>query len=150
VEWDGLAGNWTVNNFYLYRFRSNGIAQLIPWDKDHAFTFIEIPIMYRLDTNILTSRALADPGLRQTFYDTLLQLAAIADEPDPNDPRGWLEREFERQANLVAPAIAEDPVFPFTPEEHQADVDYLLLFARTRSAYVRCDIARTQDPTIGT
>src|SRR5205807_1521842 len=22
VEWDGITGNWGVNNFYLYRFRS--------------------------------------------------------------------------------------------------------------------------------
>jgi hypothetical protein len=152
VEWDGLAGNWTVNNFYLYRFRSTNVAELIPWDKDHAFTFIEIPIMYRLDTNVLTSRALADPALRQLFYDTLNQLADYADSTDPanpDDPRGWLEREIQRQADLVAPAVAEDTLFPFTADEHQADVDYLLLFARTRTAYLRCDIARTQDPDSG-
>lgn len=150
VEWDGLAGNWTVNNFYLYRFRAGGVAQLIPWDKDHAFTFIEIPIMTRLDQNVLTRRALAVPALQQTFLDTLTQLADIADQPDPNDPRGWLEREFARQAALVAPAIAEDTLAPFTLEEHQADVDYLLQFARSRSAYVRCEVARTQDPSIET
>jgi hypothetical protein len=151
VEWDGLAGNWTVNNFYLYRFREGGVSQVIPWDKDHAFTFIEIPIMFRLDSNVLASRSLAVPALRQVFLDTLSQLADIADQQDdPNDPRGWLEREFERQANQVAQAVAEDPFFPFTPEEHQADVDYLMQFARTRSAYVRCDIARTLDPSIET
>jgi spore coat protein CotH len=150
VEWDGLAGNWTTNNFYLYRFRGNNLAEFVPWDKDHAFTFIEVPIMNRLDQNTLIRRSLATPALHQVFFDTLLQLADYAQTPDPNDPRGWLEREFERQANQVKQAVAEDPFFPFTMDEHQSDVDYLMQFARSRPDYVRCEIARTQDPSIET
>src|SRR5689334_16557124 len=108
TEWDGFAGNWATNNFYLYRFRSNGITQIIPWDKDHAFTFIEVPVTFRLDQNVLTRRAMANPALRQVFYDTLSQLATMADATDANDPRPWLQREIERQWGLIATDLAAD------------------------------------------
>jgi hypothetical protein len=147
TEWDGLAGNWSTNNFYLYRFKEGGVSQLIPWDKDHAFTFLDVPIMYRLGDNVLTRRALAVPALRQVFLDTLLQCATIASETDPNDPRGFLEREVARQAQMIAASVTEDPVYPFTVDQFLTDVDFLTQFAQTRSAFVQCDVARTEDPS---
>ena len=85
VEWDGFAGNWETNNFYLYRSQA-GRSQLIPKDRDHAFNwdgtnaddFINAPITLRLDTNVLTRRAMADPQLRQIFLDALTATAAFA------------------------------------------------------------------------
>jgi hypothetical protein len=148
AEWDGFAGNWATNNFYLYRFRQNNIAQIIPWDKDHAFTFIDVPITFRLDQNVLTRRTLAVPALRQVFFDTLLQLATISEATDPNDPRGFLEREVDRQYKLIASALAADPYMPFTIDESGTDAEFLLQFARVRAAFVRCDVARTQDPSL--
>jgi hypothetical protein len=148
AEWDGFAGNWATNNFYLYRFRQNNITQIIPWDKDHAFTFIDVPVTFRLDQNVLTRRALAVPALRQVFFDTLLQLATMAEATDPNDPRGWLEREVDRQYKLIAPALADDPYMPFTIDQAGTDAEFLLQFAHDRAAFVRCDVARTQDPSL--
>jgi hypothetical protein len=148
TEWDGFAGNWATNNFYLYRFRQNNIAQLIPWDRDHAFTFIDVPVTFRLDQNVLTRRAMAVPALRQVFFDTLLQLADMADATDPNDPRGWLERELDRQYSLIATALAADPYLPFSMDDAVADADFLRQFGHGRSTFVRCDVARTQDPSL--
>jgi len=147
AEWDGFAGNWATNNFYFYRFRQNNIVQIVPWDRDHAFTFIDVPVMFRLDQNVLTRRALAVPALRQVFFDTLLQLATMAEATDPNDPRGWLEREVDRQYKLITTAVAEDPNMPFTVDQSATDAAFLLQFAQVRAGFVRCDVARTQDPT---
>lgn len=148
AEWDGFAGNWATNNFYFYRFRQNNITQIIPWDRDHAFTFIDVPVTFRLDQNVLTRRALAVPALRQLFFDTLLQLATMAEATDPNDPRGWLEREVDRQSKQIATALAADPNMPFTVDQAGTDTEFLLQFAQTRAGFVRCDVARTQDPSL--
>ncbi len=148
VEWDGLAGNWAANNFYLYRFKEGGVSQLIPWDRDNAFTFMDVPIMFRLDLNVLTRRALAVPALRQVFLDTLLQCATIAEETaGPGDSRGFLEREVARQSQMIASAVADDPVYPFTVDQFQTEVDFLTQFAHSRSAFVRCEVARVDDPS---
>lgn len=37
AEIDGFVGNWGTNHFYLYRFRDNRPARMIPWDADHTF-----------------------------------------------------------------------------------------------------------------
>jgi hypothetical protein len=147
TEWDGFAGNWATNNFYLYRFRSNGIIQIIPWDKDHAFTFIEVPVTFRLDQNVLTRRAMAVPALRQVFYDTLLQLAGIAEATTANDSRPYLQQEVERQYGLLTDALAADTLTPFPLDQSQADYQFLRQFGYGRSAFVRCDVARNLDPS---
>jgi spore coat protein CotH len=69
VEWDGLAGNWGTANFYMFRSIETGRSQLIPWDRDHAFTFIDMPLTFRLETNVLTRRLLDVPVLRLAFLE---------------------------------------------------------------------------------
>jgi len=150
VEWDGFTGNWETNNFYLYRFEQTGRSQLIPKDRDHAFIwdgvdaadFIDAPITLRLDTNVLARRATAVPELLQLFLDALNGIVGLAETTAPGDPRGWLEREIDRQARQIAPAVAEDPVFPFSVDDFQAEVNFLLRFARTRPSVVACQVAQ--------
>jgi hypothetical protein len=146
AEFDGLTGFYGVNNFYFYRFREGLRGQLLPWDKDRTFYAVDQPIMLRFETNVLVRRAMQVPELRQAFFDALAQCATIAMEPDPTDPRGWLEREVDRQTSQVAPAIADDPVYPFTPDQVQADFAALLAFARTRAAFVSCEATQAQAP----
>lgn len=145
VEWDGFTGNWATNNFYLYRFSQTNRSQLIPWDRDHAFTFVDIPITFRLDTNVLAWRAMAVPELRQMYLDTLMRCVTMAEEPGLDDPRGWLEREVDRQARQIAAAFAEDPVVPFSVDDFQADVAFLVQFARVRPPFVGCQVAQMAD-----
>jgi hypothetical protein len=146
VEWDGFVGEWAANNFYLYRFRHGGRSQLIPWDKDHAFEFVDTPITYRFESNVLVRRALLVPELRQAYLDALMQCVRLAEEADANDPRGWLEREVDRQAGHIALAVAQDPVFPFSFDQFQDDVGFLLRFARTRPEFVRCQVSLEGSP----
>jgi hypothetical protein len=139
VEWDGLAGFAGANNFYLYRSRQTGQAQFIPKDKDASLAFVDIPVRYRLDTNVLIRRALAVPALRTAYLEALIECVAIAQEPGSDDARGWLEREIERQSTQIASAVAEDPVFPFSFDEFESVRDTLLDFARSRPPFVGCE-----------
>jgi hypothetical protein len=141
VEWDGFTGNWGANNFYLYRFRDSKRSQLIPWDRDHTFTFMDTAVTFRLDTNVLARRAMAVPELRRAYLDALMQLARLAEEPGADDPRGWLEREAERQSRQVAAAVADDPVKAFTFDDFQTAVAFLSRFARIRPALVDCKVS---------
>lgn len=146
AENDGLVGEWGLHNFYLYRFRDSRSAQLIPWDQDSAFFGVDHPIGYHIDTNVLAARAMAVPELRAIYLDTLAACAAVSEEPDTADPRGWLEREIDRETNLIRESVAADPVVPFSFEQFEGEVGRLLRFARTRSSFVRCQINGLESP----
>jgi spore coat protein CotH len=146
-EFDGFVGYNAVNNFYLYRLRQDGRSLLIPWDKDAALQGVDLPVTSRMDANVLVRRAMIVPELRQAFSDTLARCAGIASEPGtPDDPRGWLEREIERQATQIADAVASDPVYPFSLDQFQQDVVVELGFGRDRALYVSCEVGRMDDP----
>src|SRR6185295_17930467 len=83
---------------------------------------------------------MAVPALRQTFLDTLVQCASLAAQPTSDDSRGWLEREIDRQVAKIAQAFADDPVRPFSVDEFQSNVQFLFDFARTRAAFVVCQV----------
>src|SRR5206468_3882944 len=146
VEWDGIAGFAGTNNFELYRFR-NGRSQFIPKDKDASLAFVDMPPTYRFDTNVLVQRTMQVPEFRQAYLDALKQCMALAAEPAADDARGWLERELDRQTELVKPAIAEDPVYPYSFDDFLGIVDYLKDFAQRRSSYVSCEVARMENPS---
>jgi hypothetical protein len=145
VEWDGLVGFAAMNNFYLYRSRQNGRSQFIPKDKDASLAFVDIPVRYRLDTNVLIQRALRIAELREAFLGALTQCAALAQEPGADDGRGWLEREVDRETSQIASAVAEDPVFPYSFDEFESVRDALLDFARARPPFVSCQAAALED-----
>ena len=67
-------------------------------------------------------------------------LRAISD-----DARGWLEREVERQAALVAPAVADDPVYPYSFDDFLAITSSLVEFAQLRAPYVDCQVSQMDD-----
>jgi hypothetical protein len=137
-EIDGFIGNWGASNFYLYRFRDGRPAQLLPWDADHSFWAVDEPIDFRLDTNRLVGRAMSVPALRRLYLETLGSTARLLTENAGSDAPGWLEREVDRLAALVAPAVATDPVAPFTFPEFEGNVHALRGFLRTRPLYVDC------------
>jgi CotH protein len=145
VEWDGLVGFVGMNNFYLYRFR-NGLSQFLPKDKDASLANLGDSITARFDTNVLVRRVMTVPALREQFLNALRQCAALAAEPAADDPRGWLEREVDRQTKLVAPAVADDPVFPYSYDDFLALTGYLIEFARDRAPYVDCQVAQMDTP----
>jgi hypothetical protein len=140
-ESDGLVGVEGMNNFDLYRFR-NGLSQFLPKDKDGSLASLDDSITFRLDTNVLVRRAMKVPALREAYLSALRQCIALAGEPAPDDQRGWLEREVERQTTLVTPAIADDPVFPYSIDDFLSTADLLIVFAQRRGAFVDCQVAQ--------
>jgi hypothetical protein len=137
-EIDGFIGNWGTSNFYLYRFRDGRPAQLLPWDADHSFWALDDPIDFRIDTNLLVGRAMRVPALRRLYLETLASTARLLTENGGSDSPGWLEREVDRLATLIAPAVATDPVAPFTFPEFEGNVQGLRGFLRTRPLSVDC------------
>jgi hypothetical protein len=137
-EIDGLIGNWGMSNFYFYRFRDGRPAQLLPWDADHAFWDFEQGIDDRLDTNVLVRTVMAVPVRRQAYLQALVDAATAMATAGPGDDRGWLEREADRLAALIRPAVVTDPVAAFALEEFDGNLQGLLAFLRTRPSYLLC------------
>jgi hypothetical protein len=147
-EIDGVIGNWGLSNFYLYRFRDGRPAQLLPWDADHSFWALDDPIDFRLDTNLLVRRVMGVPTLRRLYLDTLVSMARLLLEgAAAANGRGWLEGEVDRLSALIAPAVASDPVAPFTFAEFEGNVRGLRGFLRTRPLYVECAARAAMDRT---
>jgi spore coat protein CotH len=144
AESDGLLGYWGLHNFYLYRSQG-GRSQFIPWDKDTGFAAPDHPIDFHLDSNVLARRAMIVPELRQIYFDTLMDCSRLAreQEPDSPDSRGWLEREIDRAATLIRDAVAEDPVYPYSLDDFDRDVEWLREFARQRPGVVDAGIWRS-------
>jgi spore coat protein H len=135
-ELDGVLGFAGMANFYLYRETTGDRHQLIVWDKDQTFAAIDSPIFQRASENILFSRVLSFGDLRALYLDALERCArsAAAD--------GWLESEIGRLSTLVEAPAREDVRKPFDEATRQASVEFLLRFARERSAFVLREVAR--------
>ncbi len=144
-EEDGIVGEFALNNFFLYRFENTVRYTIIPWDKSNTFwTPMDRDIYHNFSTNVLTSRALtAAPDLISLFKDYVRQAAAIA-----GGPGGWLEQEITKEYIQIRQAVYDDPyklcdpadpsgiLRPCSNEEFEAEVGYMIQFARNRSAIV--------------
>jgi spore coat protein CotH len=137
AEQDGLLGNWGVNNFYLYRFENSDQSQFIPWDRSQSFNSLEWPILRRIETNVLATRAFAVPELQDVYLGTLRQAAEFA-----GGSGGWLEQEILNDYEQIHEAALEDSLKQcYSPEgslancsneQFEAEVGFLIHFARTR------------------
>lgn len=135
---DGVLGYAGANNFYFYRFENSLRSQFIAWDEDNAFLTADFPVLQGHDSNVLMRRAMAVPELRAAYFAALQGAADAA--------AGWLEQEIQEERGLVTPFMLADPLKPFTNGDFEAGVEGLLGFARTRSGFVRCEVAKLTDP----
>ena len=151
-EPDGLLGGLGMNNFYLYRFEANTRSQLIVWDQDLAFEWLETPPpTHNFDTNVLAAKIWGHPGLRAFYLQTLLEVAdVIGPEPwaspeacaaSPAAGCGWLDQEILREYAQIRESALADPYKPHTNEQFEETVEFLRRFARERSALVRASVA---------
>jgi spore coat protein CotH len=146
-ECDGLLGNWGVSNHYLYRLNGRTLHRFIPWDASSSLHALDYPLHAGHDENVLMRRALTVPAMKQLYYDTLMEAAALFDQADgPSTPEqptaGWLTREAGRLLDLIRPAMYADQVKPFTNAEFDAGADEVLTFARIRGEFVRWEARR--------
>jgi spore coat protein CotH len=148
ADQDSIIGDYGLNNFFLYRFQNNIRSTFIPWDKSNAFWAIDWNIFHNFTTNVLTRRALAvAPGLIALYKDTLRQAADIA-----GGPGGWLEQEITKEYQQIRQAVYDDKLklcdqgatgylHPCSNDEFEAEVAFLIRFARQRAATVRAQLA---------
>jgi spore coat protein CotH len=145
AEEDGVAGNWGLNNFYMYRFEGSNLFQLIPWDKSQVLNDFNRSIWTNLQTNVLIRRSLEVPEVRAAFVNALLESADF-----DIGAGGWLEREIERAYAQIRSAVLEDrkklcyrPDFSLGPcsnEQFENSVVFMLQFARERTEAVRREV----------
>jgi len=138
AEWDGILGYAGLNNFYLYHPTGTSRHLFVPWDRDNAFRDDDPSIFRRVDQNVLVRRALTYPDLYSLYLDVLEQVARSA------AAGGWLENEIRTAAAVVAPGAADDPRAPYTLEQHQQDVAFLIDFARRRPQLVLEQVAQAR------
>lgn len=134
---DGLAGNWGLNNFYLYRFTNSERFQFIPWDKDVSFHEIDRDVYAGLDDHALFAAALERRHLRETYQEALRRVVAIADErPADGSGPGWLEREIARLTALIRESAHADPSKVWSNDRFEQEVAWMATFARQRGREV--------------
>jgi len=166
AEEDGITGDYGPNNFYIYRFENRNLLVFIPWDKSNTFWKPDYSIFRNIDDglrnhqNRLAIRALADPELRELYLSTILKCAdsiladpaltpapALTTAPGvelalaaPGTP-GWLETEINREYAQIHSAGLDDPVKPYSNGEFEDSIAGLIEFARSRSEFVRGQVA---------
>lgn len=133
---DGFLGYAGMNNFYLYRLENTLKHVFIAWDEDNAFSFVDFPITMRHDENVLMRKAMQVRELSDEYYRALSDLMTLADEPTGPDRIGWLEFEVRRETDLIADALRDDPVKPYTFDQHLNSRIAMIQFAQGRSRYV--------------
>jgi hypothetical protein len=138
AEADGVLGMGGMANFYLTRNTAQAPHQLIPWDKDLAFSDPRSPILSNADDNVVFRRAMGFSDLRTTFLDVLAASArsALAD--------GWLRSEVARSTELVSAGAAEDPRKPYSNDDVTQAVAAMRRFAAIRPWFVLNEVAKAR------
>lgn len=149
ADWDGLAGEFGLNNFYLHRAHDSGQFRFLPWDKDSTFKANDYPLWPQgLDENEITRRLLAVPELRAFYLRELARCADVAESRDGADgaggrqPRPWLERTLEESYAQIAEAAHADGRKPQSNRLFDEAVDGLRSFARFRPGFVRAFVEK--------
>ncbi len=140
---DGLAGDWGLNNFYMYRFADSDRFQILPWDKDVNFREVDRDVFAGLDEHALFATAMSYPRLRDRYVSALRRVAAVAADtgPESGEP-GWLEREVTRLATMIRASVHADPSKAWTNDRFEQEVAWLQFFARHRSGHVLEQVGR--------
>ncbi|MGH9387837.1 MAG: CotH kinase family protein [Vicinamibacterales bacterium] len=136
AENDGFAGNWAVNNFYLYRLEDQAKHVFIPWDASNAFWGPRFDVTWRFETNVLVTKLMQIAQFRDTFFASLNEAADVA------GARNALDTEIRRELDLIDSAVREDTLKPFSDSQFVNAGNLMRQFSGERVAYVKCEVAR--------
>ena len=136
AENDGLAGNWAVNNFYLYRLENQAKHVLIAWDASESFWGPRFDVQWRFDTNVLVNKLMQIPQFRDTFFSALNETADVAADGNA------LDTEIRRELDLIDSAVREDTNKPFSDSDFVNSGNAMKQFSAERIAYVKCEVQR--------
>jgi putative NADPH-quinone reductase len=79
------------------------------------------------------------PSVLNMYLDRVLDAArslAALDETNPDDQRGWMEREIQREYEQIRDLVYEDPNKPYTNDDFEQEVERPRTFARERKPFV--------------
>jgi len=127
AERDGLVGDTGVNNFYLYQYDGENRFIFIPWDKDGCLAESVWDAFYRVDTNVLTRRLLADPTARKSYLDSLRRASGFVNAR-------FLVPIADQTYNQIRASVLADPKKPITNEEFEEGVVGLKAVIAAREA----------------
>ena len=113
-----------------------GQFRVFPWDRDFSFTFKDSSLERGLGSNIIFTRAYAQPDLRPMYFDTAEAAARLMAEEN------WLETEIDRVLAIIDTAVREDTRKQFSNDLFDSDIVFLREFARERPAFLIDEIAR--------
>ena len=137
VENDGVIGPAGMNNFFVYRPAGTTRHRWLVWDKDSTFfpDGLAYSVFERMDTNVLTRRALSYPDLRSVFLKVAEDCARSAAQD------GWLAAEVDRVAALITDTAHGDSLKQYSNVDFDQHVELLRQFARTRPDIVLQELA---------
>ena len=135
AETDGFLGVYGINNFYLYRLEKQNVHTLIVWDADNSFWGPEFSLDLAWAGNVLIDKLMSVPEL------SALYLAEVTRAMELAEAEGWLDTEIIRQAQRIDQAMQEDLLKPYSLETYQGSLGVMLGFAKSRIAFVKCELA---------
>jgi hypothetical protein len=137
-EWDGFAGNYGMNNFFVHRPEGTTKLQILPWDRDSAMLDPNSSIFFHNDENVLVRLALSFSDLREQYLTVLENCARSVIEDD------WFERQAADTSAFITDAAHEDARKPYTNEEFDAEVQFIKDYTRLRPAEVLNQVAKAR------
>jgi hypothetical protein len=116
AEYDGLVGQFGMNNFYLYQYGGQKKFIFIPWDKDTSFQAAEWPIQQRMDSNEFTRRLMLDPVMKSYYESEVKRIATTF------VTTAFLGPRIDQFANLIRSSVVADPHKPFSNADFESSV----------------------------
>ncbi len=116
AEYDGLVGEFGMNNFYLYQYGGQTQFVFIPWDKDTSFSSPNWPIFQRVGDNVLSRRLLNDPSMQAIYVGAVKR--AVSSYLNSR----WLLPELEKGYTQIREAVLLDTRKPSSNDEFELAV----------------------------
>jgi spore coat protein CotH len=133
AEYDGMVGDFGVNNFYLYQYGGQNRFVFIPWDKETNLTSDVWPVTRRIETNVLTRKLLSDPAQQRFYLAAVRRAAGFVNER-------WLGPLLEQTYTQVREAALTDTKKQVTNDEFELAVGGLRAVVSARERDILAQI----------
>jgi spore coat protein CotH len=134
AEYDGIVGQFGLNNFYLYQYGDQKKFVFIPWDKDTSFQAAEWPVQQRMDSNEFTRRLMLDPAMKSYYESEVKRIASNF------VTTAFLGPRIDQFAGLIRASVSADTHKPFSAADFEAAVAGLKGIAAARAANVASQV----------
>ena len=134
AEYDGIVGQFGLNNFYLYQYGGQKKFVFIPWDKDTSFQAAEWPVQQRMDSNEFTKRLMLDPAMKSYYESEVKRIATSFVNT------AFLNPKIDQFANLIRPSVVADTHKPFSVADFESTVAFLKAVAAVRPGNVAAQV----------